>query len=549
MHEGTPGDNMREMYERGRAVHPPGERSARAVLTNQQAAEVKSLCLSGVSQRQVAREFGISQITVSRIVRGLRYREGGDALCRLTLCGSSLRARLAGTAAIYGSDGFGLLRALHEWGCDVYPQPTWLDVPVPHDLLPLFGKTLRPPFDLLINHWDPDHLSITREARQACRVAVAWSMWEFAAAPPEVKKPCRAHAPCQACGMPKTAHGQSTYSQPQHSFRPSYMRDNAVGQSDCPDCRHVDSGFYPHAQNLRKGKENEGLRERLQWFDMVLGYDEVSLSAFAPFIPSHVHGGVLQGGYESKLWKPVERDWHGDRFQFIMHGALNQRKAPWTAIQAWHKLKAEKGEAFAGARLALHTSLPGVLFPELNPSFEHVGIKVFCSAIDMAGLRDFYAAGHCLLAPSRGEGKNLPALEFMTTGGAVAATNFGGHVNWLSDDWAYPLDYQLGPTFASCPWGAHDAKVSEDHLADVIWHIYTHREEARQKALRAQEVIPKMCDWSVVVENLFRRIRDTVTSNNVGPQVYDKAMACRRGPEELAAPGGGAGLLHPYNLH
>jgi hypothetical protein len=216
-----------------------------------------------------------------------------------------------------------------------------------------------------------------------------------------------------------------------------------------------------------------------------------------------------------------------------MHGALNNRKAPYTTVEAWHKLKHEKGDAFAGARLALHTSAPGVIFPELNGALAHVGARVFVSTLDTAALKDLYAASHCLLTPSRGEGKNIPALEFGSTAGAVAATNYGGHTQWLGQDWAYPLDYTLGATFGDCPWGAHDAKVSVDHLADVIWHIYTHREEARGKGLRAAEMFPKMCDWSVVVENLFRRVRDTVTSNNVGPQVYDKAMACRRQGEDL----------------
>lgn len=94
----------------------------------------------------------------------------------------------------YGNDGFGLLRALHNWGCDVYPQPTWVDVPIPKDLLPLFGKTLQAPFDLLINHWDPQHLFITREARQCARVAVGWTMWEFSPPPPGAVKPCKVHA-------------------------------------------------------------------------------------------------------------------------------------------------------------------------------------------------------------------------------------------------------------------------------------------------------------------------------------------------------------------
>jgi LAGLIDADG-like domain len=800
----------------------------------------------------------------------------------------------------YGMDGFGLIRALHEWGCDVYPQPTWLDVPIPRDLLPLFAKTLHAPFDLLINHWDPDHLEITREAREASRVAVAWGMWEFTPAPESIKRPCKEHRPCRRCGRQRRDHQAEA-----HMYYPTDRHPEAVGEPGCSRCRHVPSGLWPHAE------QKSTLRERLKWYDMVLGYDEVSLSSFDYFIPLKVHKGILQGGYESRLWKPIDRDWHGDRFQFAqpldarvltpqgwrrmgelavgdelvnpdggvqvvtrvwergeqeafrvtmtdgsqaecsadhlwrvkghvrkdwevlplreiaaslrdrkayrwelpqpvlsmphsivpldpyllglllgdgsmpkrrgdparfysadlelvgacrerlpagmelrfiravgacesydlvmerseagvcklagasscsptgevvarglcathwaaeqrgnrlhnwpprgknevaealaglqlagvsglekfipraylegsaaqrleilrglmdtdgtagglgsasftsgsrqlaedvqylvrslggyahrhtrvnssgrlihiisvitdvcpfrlarkvrawkskasqvqrrkkrrvatveavgrtamrcitvsgesgtyvtddlivthncMHGALNDRKAPWTTIQAWHKLKAEKGEAFAPARLALHTSLPGTLFPELNGPFEHVGARVFCDALDTDDVKNLYAASHCLLAPSHGEGKNLPALEFLSTGGAVAATNFGGHRQWLSGDWAYPLDYTLAPTFGDCPWGAHWANVSVDHLAEVIWHIYTHRDEARQKALRGQEMIPKLCDWSVVVENLFRRIRDQV--KGPGPQVYDAAMACRRTAE------------------
>lgn len=420
----------------------------------------------------------------------------------------------------YGNDGFGLLRALHEWGCDVYPQPVWVDIPIPKDLLPLFSKTLYPPFDLLINHWDPDHLDITREARQSARIAVAWSMWEFAAAPAGIKKPCPEHLPCTECWKIPAEH------EGPHSYHGKIRSAQAIGRDDCPKCRHVDSGLYPHARQIKANKERKGLRERLQWFDLTLGYDEVSLSALAPFVNPKMHSGVLQGGYESRLWRPIERDWHSDRFQFLMHGALNPRKQPWVAIEAFSKLKFEKGDAFGPARLALHTTAPGTLFPELNVPFSSRGIKVFVSSLDLQGVKELYAASHCLLAPSRGEGKNLPALEFQSTAGAVAATDFGGHRQWLGADWAYPLDYDLGATFGDCPWGAHDAKVSVDHLADVIWHIYTHREEARQKARLASELIPKMCDWSVVVENLFKRVRDQV--KGPGPQVYDQAMACKR---------------------
>ena len=363
------------------------------------------------------------------------------------------------------------------------------------------------PFDLMINHWDPEHLDIKRESRVATRVAVAWTMWEFTKAPEfredgvRILRPCRKH---------EKENGKGT-----------------LGVEGCEGCKPPPpTGLYPHC------KKKSDLRERLRWFDMVLGYDPVSLEALTPFISKHSYGGVLQGGYDSTLWRPVERDWDSPRFQFLMHGQINHRKAAWTAIEAWHKVKAEHPE-FAPARFAMHTSTPGTIFPELNAPFAHVGIKVFCSALDYQGVKDMYANAHCLLAPSRGEGKNLPALEFGSTGGAVAATNFGGHTMWLGGDWAFPLDYKLQATFGDCPWGAHDARVQVDYLAEQMWHIYNHRGEAREKGAKAAEMFPKMCDWDVVVENLFRRIRDEVTSNNVGAQVYDVAMSCRREGEEV----------------
>jgi glycosyltransferase involved in cell wall biosynthesis len=373
----------------------------------------------------------------------------------------------------YGRDGYGLARALARWGCDVYLQPMWLDTPVPRDLLPLFAKELRAPFDLLINHWDPEHLFITPEARQCARVAVAWTMWEFAGGPGKDGK-----------GI---------------------------------------SGLVPHC-GLRST-----LRKRLRWYDMVLGYDPVSLAALEPYIPAKVHRGVLQGGFDAAEWKKTERDWAGERFGFIMHGALNDRKQPWLAIQAFNELKFEKGAEFEGATFALHTNAPGKLFPELNEPLAAQKIRIFVDAFDRPTLDDFYASAHCLLAPSRGEGKNLPALEFQSTGGVVAATNFGGHTMWLNGDYAYPLDYTLAPTFPAKPWAAHDARVSVEHLKEVIWHIYTHRGEARQKGELAARIIPQMCDWSVVVENLFRRIGDQVTGP--GPEVAAQAFACRREPE------------------
>ncbi len=78
VHEGTSSQNSLEMFERARqpARMRGGEQHYNAVLANAQVAE---LCRrydhgnGGVSQRQLAAEYGVSQISVSRYVRGVRY--------------------------------------------------------------------------------------------------------------------------------------------------------------------------------------------------------------------------------------------------------------------------------------------------------------------------------------------------------------------------------------------------------------------------------------------------------------------------------------------
>ena len=304
----------------------------------------------------------------------------------------------------YGNDGIGLIRALMRWGCDVYVDPVYVSIPVPPDILPLFTKLLEAPFDLSINHWDPRNLSISESARRATRLAVAWTMWEFA------------------------------------------------GSAANPG-----AGLLGFKNTMRSS-----LRKRLKWYDLVLGYDNVSLAAIEPYISRHTGTGVLQGGYEAGDWRPVERDWHDERFGFIMHGALNSRKQPFLAVQAFNELKWEHPEEFKDATLSLHTTHPSLL-PEMNEIMMGQKIRVFYEMFSEPVLQQFYQANHCLLAPSRGEGKNLPALEFMGTGGAVVATNFGGHTQWLNEEYAYGLPYDLKPTFPELPDGPHDARVSMEN--------------------------------------------------------------------------------------
>lgn len=383
----------------------------------------------------------------------------------------------------YGQDGLGLIRGLAQWGCDVYVQPTWVDCPIPRDLLPLFGKTLRPPFDLTINHWTPAEIEIGEAPRRVTRLAVAWTMWEFQRGP----------------------NGGSAF-----------------------------SGFQSGPHPVPPLKE---MRERYKWFDLVLGYDPVSIQALVPVCSKHTSRGLLQGGYPAKDWPYQDRDWFSDRFGFIMHGALNGRKQPWLVVEAFRQLQLEHPDDFGQhATLSFHDmagGLPADLH-SINPK-----MKVWQESWDHDTLLDFYKYNHVLLAPSVGEGKNLPALEMLSTGGTVIATAVGGHTMWLRDDIAYPLEWDPFPMFPKRPNGPQGAQVPLKALKDAMWHAYTHRSECKRKGELAAELIPKQCDWSVVVENFWRRIRDLVPHN--GDLIYNMAMDCHR----LSAVGAFAGRGDP----
>jgi len=396
---------------------------------------------------------------------------------------------LACSRAIYGQDGFGLVRALKNWGCDVYVQPTWVDVPIPKDLLHLFTKPLVAPFDLTINHWSPDNLNIEKPAREATALAVAWTMWEFSPATEPAK----------------------------------VMRWTEDGKSKVPvEIQPKPGGLYPLCKN------RSSFAKRMKWYDLLLGYDPVTMSALEPLLPPHVARGILLGGYDSQNWKPVERDWFGPDFGFAMHGALNNRKQPYLVLQAHLALREEDEDYRKQARLSFHTTIPP-LFPELNEILnkdQDSRVRIFYDTWDDATLKQFYAANHCLVYPSQGEGKNVPCLEFMSTGGTVIHTKRGGPEMWLNEDVGYEVPFVLRPVLPKYPDGAHSARVELPELKRVMLNVFRDRGEAKHRGELASRLIPPQLDWEVVVETLFRRIRDLCGSR--GEIIWNAAQEDRR---------------------
>lgn len=253
------------------------------------------------------------------------------------------------------------------------------------------------------------------------------------------------------------------------------------------------------------------LRRQLKGYDLVVGYDQVSTGALAPYVTGQ--SATVQGGYWPRSWPERPRNWRAPILNFCMVGALGPRKDPFVAIDAFRELREEHPEL--PIALNIKTVTPG-----LHSAMEHAipGLKIYYEVWPEDVLRDFYYNQHVLLAPSRGEGKNMPALEMLSTGGTVIATNWGGHTQWLSPTIGYQLNYTLEPIrrdLPNCLW----AKASKDHLKQLMLHAATHREELARKGEMAAQIIPQMCSWPKVIDRLMDRVAEV---SETGERVVHK---------------------------
>ncbi len=98
----------------------------------------------------------------------------------------------------------------------------------------------------------------------------------------------------------------------------------------------------------------------------------------------------------------------------------------------------------------------------------------------------------CLVSLHRSEGFGLHMAEAMYLGIPVIGTGYSGNLDFMREDNSYLVGHELrrvprgtGPY----PPGSYWAEPDTGHAAELLKRVYSHREEAREKALRGAAFI------------------------------------------------------------
>lgn len=240
---------------------------------------------------------------------------------------------------------------------------------------------------------------------------------------------------------------------------------------------------------------------RLQGYDRIVAYDKTSAAAFSGLQwPSEVD--VLQGGYEPGDWltepsTPL-RDWDDDTFVFSIAGDLTPRKNTFAACRVMQQLRADGVDVVL--RVKSRAKMP------MQASQIYPDVEFYDGVWEQKRMRDFYATSHGYIAPSWGEGKNLPALEAATTGAVPVLSACGGHRQWARPDSSVLVDgaynfYEETPYFV----------VDEGEMYDKCKALVEDRGRAREMGDLAADTYPRTMSWDRAASDILTLVREDLS--------------------------------------
>lgn len=347
----------------------------------------------------------------------------------------------------YGNDAVDMAQWFGRAGVDVVPWPTSVVAGLPRGFTDLLTKSPVGDYDVAVAFGPPFSIH-PGEFADFARTAVGWSMWERTPLVPD-------------------------------------------------DMRGAGWGDVARRRRWWSGPGRSAKQEK-DWLDLMVVTCHDNVPAFQA-LDDGLPYEVCPNGVDPTRWPEVDRTGQDRPFTFASIGMLTGRKDPFATLEAWRI--AQEADPSFDARLVLKTGARG-LHPGIVEAYRNV--EVITDAWPIHRVLDFYGEVDVLVSTSRGEGNNKPAMEFMSTGGPVMATNWAGHRNWLHPDTGYPLDGELRPIREGSP--VQDFRVDVQHVAATFLHCWRNQAEVRRKGELAARTIRADLSWEKVCDRFLRQV-------------------------------------------
>jgi GT2 family glycosyltransferase len=213
-------------------------------------------------------------------------------------------------------------------------------------------------------------------------------------------------------------------------------------------------------------------------------------------------------------------------FVFLTSFEWGERKDPWMLLRAFNDTFSADEPARLVCKISnrdpsvrLREEIGGLRLREAGGKISYL----FNLEFPDHQLGSLYRSGDCFVAPSRGEGWNMPLMEAMACGLPAIATDWSAHQEYLHDGIAYPLRIRgTKPAVARCPYyaGANWAEPDEEHLRFLLRHVYENREEAARKGVAAAAEIAERWTWRRAAERIRNRLLEIQEVTEPEPRSY-----------------------------
>jgi glycosyltransferase involved in cell wall biosynthesis len=114
-----------------------------------------------------------------------------------------------------------------------------------------------------------------------------------------------------------------------------------------------------------------------------------------------------------------------------------------------------------------------------------------------------YATASAFVLPTRGEGWGRPFMESLACARPVITSRWSGQMDFLHDGNSYLIDVEPRPAAwnidVELSAGHGLGEPSGDHLRQLMRRVFTHRDEAQQRAQAGCAEMRRKWDWDVVV--------------------------------------------------